>query len=125
MNRQPSPLPRWICVASVPYSLATIAAVLAPELLIGGLWLVGIRPEHTGSRYMWPGSWSWGVIWAYSFSLIFGWAFILGLVLRSAALNWFLGARAAAPGWLVVLLCAAIEIAHFRGYVGWVHLLKV
>ena len=118
-------LPRWLCVVSVPSMFTTVIVVLAPELLIGALWLAGIRPERTPRSYMWPGSWGWGVIWAYSFSMIFGWAFILGLAVQNTIVNWFLGLRASLPGWLLVLFCAAVYAVHTRGYVGWVHLMKL
>ena len=117
-------LPKWLCVWSMPYMLATVTAVLAPELLIAGLWLAGVRPERVAGSYMWPGNWGWGVLLAYSVSLIFGWAFILGVALRNAVVSWFVGWRASIPGWLLVSLCIGFYAAHLRGYVGWVHLIQ-
>ena len=124
MNTANRALPKWVCVWWLPYLLTTVAAVFAPELLIAGLWFADVRPEPIAGSYMWPGSWGWGVLWAYSFSLIFGWAFILGLALRNAAVSWLVGARFSISGWLLLALCVGVYAAHLRGYIGWVHLLK-
>jgi hypothetical protein len=86
--------------------------------------LAGIRPQRFGDSFMWPGSWGYAVLWAFSFGLIFGLAAAAGVAIRAGFVQFKSGFRAALPAWITLLACVAGEALHFRGYIGWEHVMK-
>jgi hypothetical protein len=97
----------------------------ASELMVAGLWLAGIRAQRFGDSFMWPSSWGWAVIWAFSFGLIFRLAAAAGVAIRAGLVQFKSGFRAALPAWITLLACVAGEALHFRGYIGWEHVMKI
>jgi len=106
------------------YLVFALSVVYAPELMVAGLWLFGVRPQRFGDSLMWPGSWAWAVLLSFSFGLIFGFAAATGVAIRAGFVQYKSGFRAALAAWLTLLACVTGEVLHFRGYIGWEHIMK-
>jgi hypothetical protein len=106
-------------VTYVYFALMAIAVFL-PEIVLGLAMASGVRELHGVSSWLDNSNWTYAVMYAWIFSLLFGSAFVLGGIARAGIVTVKnSGAiRDKALLWAAVALCLAVEFAHWHGYVG-------